>query len=877
MTKQDPVGQLRERFTRPLDDFHRRRVVFWHDADGSFEGIFERLAESGIEGPRKVRFARVAEGGMFKLKRDLNRTHAGDDFLIYTRFPKDLSASGLTDNWLADIELTSEHFQADLVSMLADEVGAEGPDAAEAIRAFKMFFNAADRRRRFKGLVPHAKCKQDVALGVIGATLGCSELTTECIVRMYVCELADGAAPLEELSKYGADGAMASFLARRTGYADDPASLGDLAAHLLLTALSSQLQEGALAGLESRISEPYGQFCLNIVHDWMADDATASTLYEVCRRVEELCSLPTRFSRFSASELASADVFPCINERILCDLFDSMANGADRADEAEGIVQRRCDLRWYGRVSHYFDALAAAVAARRFYRDHAQGFHYAVPKEVWKAYTDDWYRMDTAYRRFCKAVDACKKSAFDIPIGVDDGLEALSTWVENTYVNWFLAESNACWVNASEKAWMDAGYVEGPALQNRFYGERVVAGGSGFKKTMVIVSDALRYEVAVELAERIERETRGKAEIGSMQSVFPSITEFGMAALLPHRSMGYDWEDGSVLLDGEMHTGSIDERERALQARNPKGRCVQSKELFGAKRADRKAMVEGADVVYVYHDKIDAMGEGYQTEHMVVEACDEAIADVSSLVRIAVNDLGFNRVLITADHGFLYTRDPLQERDKVSSNEIDGRTVKIGRRYVISDELLADDPVFVRINLYDLEGDDYVGLAPRECIRIKRPGAGDNYVHGGVSLQECCVPVVEFRNGRTGSKGFEEARPAELSLLSTSRRVTSMQFNIDLYQQEPVGGKILPAEYELVMTDDSGNEVSDVRKAHASLVSADDTARVVHVRFALRAGRTYDAKAPYYLMCRNASNGSMAWKEEFRIEVAFVPMDDFGF
>lgn len=877
MAKQDPVGQLRERFSRPLDDFRKRRVVFWHDVDGSFEEAFEGLSESGIEGPRKVRFARVAEGGMFKLKRDLNRTHASDDYLVYTRFPKDLSASGLVGNWLADVELTSEHFQADLVSILVDEVGAEGPDATEAIRTFKTFFNAADRRRRFKDLVPHAKNRQDVAMGVMGAVLGCSELTTECIVRAYVCKLADGAAPLVELSKYGVDAAMASFLARRTGYVGDPASLDDLTAHLLLTALSIQLQEGALAGLESRISEQHGQFCLNIVHDWMADDATISTLYEVCRRVEEVCNLPERFSRFSASELVSADVFPCINERILGDLFDSMANGADRADEAEGIAQERRDLRWYGRVASYFDALVAAVSAQRFYRGHAQGFHYAVPKEVWSAYTGDWYRMDTAYRQFCKAVDACKKSASDLPIEVDDGLDALSTWMENTYVNWFLAESNSCWMSASERAWVDTGYVEGPALQDRFYDERVVAGGSGFKKTMVIISDALRYEVAAELVERLERETRGKAKLGSMQSVFPSITEFGMAALLPHRSMGYDWESGSVLLDGEMPTGSRDERERVLRARNPKGRCVQSRKLFGAKRADRKAMVEGADIVYVYHDKIDAMGEGYQTEHMVVEACDEAIADISSLVRIAVNDLGFNRVLITADHGFLYTRDPLQERDKVSGKDIDGGAVKIGRRYVISDELLPEDPIFVRINLHDLTGDDCVGLAPRECIRIKKPGAGDNYVHGGVALQECCVPVVEFRNGRTGSKGFEGTRPAELSLLSTSRSITSMQFNIDLYQKEPVGGKTLPAEYELVLTDDSGNEVSDVRKAHASLASPDDTARVVHVRFALRAGRTYDAKAPYYLVCRDASSGLMAWKEEFHIEVAFVPMDDFGF
>ncbi len=39
----------------------------------------------------------------------------------------------------------------------------------------------------------------------------------------------------------------------------------------------------------------------------------------------------------------------------------------------------------------------------------------------------------------------------------------------------------------------------------------------------------------------------------------------------------------------------------------------------------------------------------------VFPACDDAIAEIKNLVRIIVNEFGGTNILITADHGFLYT------------------------------------------------------------------------------------------------------------------------------------------------------------------------------------------------------------------------------
>ena len=878
MAQCDAIGQLKDCFSKQLGDFEKRRIIIWHDIDGSFEAEFDSLEPKELKGERTLHLAKAEEGSMFALKRALYRDSAGDDFLIYTREQKNLSAKALEGNWIADIELIAEHFQADFASMLMDDLGA-ADGAVEGIEVFKSFFNAQDRRQRFKKLMPAAQTKQDVALGVIGSVLGAEDLSTECLVRTYVISLSSDDSPLEKLGKYGADAAWGSFLTKRIGYEADLESLEGLAAHILITALSFQLPDGALDGLEGRISAPHGQFCLNIVHDWMDNEGTSDELFELCRRIENLCNLEQRFSQFTALALCEADIFPCINERIVVDLFTSMANGADRSDEASKVLQRRSDMRWHTRVTPYFDALEQAILIQQFHRQNVQGFHYAKPTDVWAKYTDPaggWWRMDSAYRNFCKAADAAQKSTYDLPIAMDDSMEALASWMERVYVNWFLSETNRCWIGAAESSWERFGHIEGIRRQRNFFDEYVISGAAGAKKTLVIISDALRYEVAAELAQRLEQDTRGSAKLDSMHSVFPSITEFGMAALLPHSSLSFSMDNGCVYANVDMPTVSRAQREAILRTRKPSARCIQSKDLFAAKRAVRKEMVGDADVVYVYHNKIDSVGEDYSTEHDVFEACDTAIDDIVALVKMATGDLAFSRILITADHGFLYTREPLDESGKVSGKDIAGSTLSLGRRYAISGDW-PGDALFIKMNMDDIDGGSYVGIAPRECIRIKKPGPGENYVHGGLSLQECCVPVIQFRNMRTGAKGYEESRPATLQMLSTSRRVTSLMFKVDLFQKDRVEGKVLPAEYEVCMVDPSGNEVSDVRKAHADMSNPDETARVCRIQLGLKAGRQYDPKKTYYLLCREKATGQIAWKEEYQIDIPFVPMDDFGF
>lgn len=252
----------------------------------------------------------------------------------------------------------------------------------------------------------------------------------------------------------------------------------------------------------------------------------------------------------------------------------------------------------------------------------------------------------------------------------------------------------------------------------------------------MIISDALRYEVGVELTEQLLRETKGSAKISSMQAVFPSVTKCGMAALLPHRELQLT-DDCAVLCDGESADGTAN-REKVLSKAHPGSIAITYRSLLPMKQAERREKVSGAGVVYIYHNAIDAVGNKAATEDQVFNACDQAILELKNLVRLIVNDMRGANILITADHGFLYSYKPLEENDKAEKSFIDGHIAELDRRYVLAEGTCTAEHMLM-IPMSHL-GSDLVGLTPMDYIRIKKQGGGMNYPHpavqtGGQPLQ----------------------------------------------------------------------------------------------------------------------------------------------
>lgn len=853
---------LGERFNAPLPEFYVRRIIFWKDEEREFEKELETL-----ELP-DVKLVRLTENNNFAVKKLLLKDDLTSNYLIYCPF----SYEKIQDNWLLDIELYSEEFRADFISMQMEELNIE-PSAPmrKTLKLYSRFLENKERVQKLRRMGGEYKTPLPLHIDIMSVLAGLNSGSVQNIIIEVLSEGLDkeNNRILENIQKFGSIEAFWQLVRKYTGYIEEEDKPLDLlAAHVLFTALSQTRNGFVLKGLERFVSETNQAYCYSLVHEWRsyAQKEKQERLFEICRFVEEKWQLSARFDRFEPEMLLSGDIFPCINESILKQLYREITDHVVRCDLIMKVCENRRTAGWYEHFSEYFNCLFFIGKMQLFYQKHAGGFHVVEPKKIWKLYTEEWYRMDAYYRRFHYAFGKALKNANDV---LEDHLKHSTEYVEALYQNWFLRELAACWTNSAADDLAALGYVSDIDKQRRFYRKYVAPLSSKNKWVFVVISDAFRYEVATELCERITRTIKGNAVLESMQSAFPSITKFGMAALLPGNSLSVK-DDMEVYVDGNP-TRTTKERDVVLNAEFKKSAAVRYKDILEMREEERKALLAEKEIIYIYHNVIDAIGDKTPTESKVFEACETAMEELMGILRLIVTKLNGTNVFITADHGFLYTYQPLSESDKLERRSFNGEVYELGRRYgLAAPDTQADLLIPVRMD-HEVGGIAMKGYTLRDTVRLKINGGGENYVHGGISLQEMTVPVIAFKKVRSTSKEYVELQNTQLKLLSESRKISNLLFNLEFYQKQPVGDKICPCTYTLYMADENGNVISDKQMVIADKSSENASERVFRVRFNLKSG-IYDKKTIYYLVIAD----DKSTKEiEFHIDIAFA--DDFGF
>ena len=874
------LSDMNRRFSAPLPEFYKRRIIFWYDEDREFE---DRL--DGIE-LNNAKLVILTGSNTFAVKKLLCEDDTSSNYLVYDprSFQKD------DDNWLINIQLYSEEFRADLNSIWMDEMGLPStPIIRKQVKNYRKFFSAKTRREAVAKLNKNITTAAQMHLAVVAAICGCSDAQPNSIIRTVLRSGLDlkTNTVYQSMVNFGAHNAFWVMVAQATGYKvnfdeveredglgrseGDDVSLGRLALHMLLTATTRTMHLDNLAGLDAFISVPHQAYCYDFVSEWLHGD-DVQQLYQVARYVEQEARLHNRFAKLAVEDLVDTECFPCINEVILTALMAEISDQIIKVETIKATVEKRRTMTWYEHVSCYYDGILQVANMQAFFLEHSAGFHTVEPHKVWKEYTTDYYKMDSYYRQFHLCFQRCLKASNPL---LDDLFKHVTEKVEGLYSVWFLGSLGQNWTMACEDNLAEYGRILEVPQQEDFYRSKVKNSDT---RVFVIVSDALRYEVAADLSEQLRRETQSKVELNSMQAIFPTVTKFGMAALLPHQKLDVT-EKGSGLLGvlADETPTDANYRDKILKAANPNSVALKYDDIIAMKSADRRGLVKGIDVVYIYHDKVDEAG--HTSDASVFPACDVAIAEIKNLVRIIVNEFSGTKIYITADHGFLYTYSLLKEDDKLDKTGFVSRVVEYGRRFAIMQKG-ADPDYLMPVKFLGGEA-QYDAYAPRENIRIKMNGGGLNFVHGGASLQEMVVPLIEYRYLRSDSKAYQrnrdkiDTKPVQVNLLSASRKISNMIFSLNFYQTEAVGGNREAATYLLYFVDSNGKQISDTCKIIADKTSDYGQERTFRCSFNLKS-QSYSNLDSYYLVIADETGLQAPTKEEFQIDIAFA-VDDFNF
>lgn len=835
-----------------------RKLVFWYDDKGEFAEDMDSIVLEN------AKIYRLEPDNQFYTKRFLEREDRTTNYLIYAPFPK----PDVKDNHLEDTLLYSKRFFADRASLLSVDLGIEEKYKPVIEKHIKFFANK-ERTQRFYDLEIENFNEENILVGMLASIFHTRTCSFEEVIRVILTEKVNsdevgreaglGRGDLEdnkflaEIEKYDLLPAFWKLCEQHFGYTDPKPNLEKLLVTMFVTATEREMSGEVPQSWKTFVSYKSG----NIIA--FLDNLSNSVLYrdrydELSAHVAAGLNLTTALSGYLPEDLVDCDTFIAIDQIIVKWIVERLTaedTGAklDRYD-IPTLCDKRSKMHFGRRTEKTYQLLSSAFRL-------IEAANYIAPegfKSIIDQYRKTDHLIDQEYRKFYYAFDALEETG---------AFETLRTLVENIYTNEYLAKLLPKW---------NEGIQEGNAmneipLQRNFYRRHV---SNSKERTVVIISDAMRYEVGQELFRRMQDDPKCTAKMDVQLSVLPSYTRLGMASLLPHNTLTMT-DDFRVLAD-DVLCDSLAGRQTVLQSHEPNGVCVQFDDIKNLKSMDLRNVFTGKQVVYIYHNQIDARGDKANTEDEVFVACEEAIQEIMSLITKINGSANTHHFIVTADHGFIYKRDKVTESDKIGG--VGGKSAFINRRFIVAKDPVVDEgveflPMSIILGNQDPKIVSYLSY-PVSSNVFKVAGGGQNFVHGGSSPQEMLVPVLDIKMER----GTVETRPAQIALVSMVQKITNLITTMDFIQSDPVSDTVKTATYKLYFISEDNEKISNENIYKADSRDPDATKRIFRMRFTFK-NKKYDKDKQYYLVAYDDTTGLESFRHPVIMDLAFA--DDFGF
>jgi len=846
----EQVQKTLEDLFAPEAGFTGRRIIFWYDEEGQFTGDIDQLILAN------AKLLKIGNNNAFQIKHQLERADLDSNYLIYSPLPKPPAR----ENWLIDIVKYSREFSTDKAVLIMRDFGVSEPALVNTFRKYLKFFDNRERYRKFASYNMEIYSPESVDTAVLAVLCRLPVADFEQVVRKILSgETEQQNKCLQAIIAFGDMNAFWLLVTRRYGYHFEEQDLSKLMLMFLVTHASYSLREKLPQNWQQLLSANKTESMIFV--DAFINHAGDSKYYEtLAAKGEEILKVKDYALKWDLEQYLYCHTFKAFDSAIIERLKQSLLEKVGEFDRYKKIINERRTSYWFKHYSNEYECLYYATellaAESRLGKELKSGSAH----ELYQRYTKEYYLVDYYYRKFYLNYDR---------IAEKELFAELADQVENCYKHWFLDELAVKWSEALESE-LASGYpIAAVSQQYRFFNENIEQHLRSDERVFVIVSDALRYEVGQELLTLLNGEIRGSAKMSTMQGAVPSTTNVGMAVLLPHRKLSIN-EHGDLYDDG-ISTQGTENRGKILAARSSDALAIQTERLFDLKKAEYRELLQGVKLVYIYHNAIDAVGDDSLTERQVFEATEKALRELLQLVRNLVHNVSATNIYITTDHGFIYSRSPLLESDKIS--KLKTEALAEGRRFILTDAE-ENPPGTLSIDMNYILGDDskLKAIVPKGVIRYKVPGAGANYVHGGAALQEIALPVIKFKYLR---KEEYRATKVNVKLTSISRKITNRITFLDFLQTDRVDEKKLPLKLKLYFADERGNRISNESIIIADSKAEEANERKYREKFTLKS-IAFDRATQYYLVLEDEDETIEKIYDKLAFTIDLLISDDFN-
>ncbi len=779
----DKIKEMLEyRFSLTTELPQKRHIIFWYDSKKEFKDLMNDLNLTDVKIIKLTKSVdkkgEAIYTNIFKTKYTLEVIDTESNYLIYSEYPR-VSDS---ENYLLDIEKYSEFFEADKSAMIVEELKLDRTNYrfGEIIREYSSFFANKERREKLIKLIenPESLDDEEFKLSILTTISGAKTVDILEILKNIILNRNK----LQDIEKWISLEFLFAEIKKK--FDIEVTSFEQFLKILMVTHFYCELQKKVHINLENyfkgRKNELY-IFTDSLLQNKQTSEIIRSEFYELAKDL----NIKNRIDELELDYSIKGTAFEYFDKVIIKDIVEIFNSEIIDYDKYKKYIEIRLDNSlWRDEYQHFYNVL---LAVNDFFRikDSLIIENREELREIFKDYTKNYFLIDKLYRDFYYSYDKIKNSEL-APL-----FDTLKSKIDKFYEIDYLEKLLALW---SSKVYER----EKLPQQRDFYKDNIVKADV---RTVVIISDALRYEVGYEISQKLRKEANVKEiKIEAMLTDLPSRTFLGMANLLPYKKeRDIDLVSAKVLIDGIDSQGT-ENREKILKTSCEESSAISFDNFYKLNRAKQEEFIKGKKVIYIYHDSIDAIGDKGKTENNTFNACKDAVENIVSLSKL-LSSLGVVNIYITSDHGFLYEKKEVEEYNKLELKNTKYKS--IGKRYTIYEKEVGEK------GCVTLKLDSLYGVFPEKNQRIKASGSGLQFVHGGASPQEMIIPLINYKSG-ANSKRISKV---QVRIRESIAKITSNLTKFSIYQIEAVNIKDKFIERDVSVALYDGNvRVSDEKK-----------------------------------------------------------------
>ena len=597
------LDEIENRINSIFSEDYNRQIIFWYDENQEFIEDIENIQLNN------AKLYVLKENNLIKTKYQIEFEDKESNYLIYAPFtqPND------NDNYLADLVHYAVPFSADKIEMIAQSLSIPS-EYNHLLKKYSAFWNAKSRVNAFENL-NISYTELNIIQAILAVLSNQKTLNFDYIVREVIINNSEENKIINNFEKFNILDDFWQLISKKFSYNDDTPSVSKFVRSLILNYTSGLYQGPTPKSWDEYLVEDKNNSSI-FIREFMKNEDYSNYYDEIAEILESKLKI-TSLGYTTIDSYVYCDSFKKFDENIIKHYVELLyENQVDLGSEFKNILEERKKTHFYRKYKSYYEVLRFANLFISLITEFKRT---DLPDDVdglIKIYANKWVYLDSYYRKFYYFYDKLDET---------ENFEDLRQLIENLYVNKFLSVINSKFTKKLVEKPISE--LEVPK-QWKFYKQNIPSSVRKHK-TAVIISDAFRYGCAVELFVELEKDPTRTPKIKPMISSIPSYTALGMASLLPNNEIFYEAEN--LLVDG-LNCRSTDERNAILNNYSNDVLAISYENVDKLTTEQFKERMKGINLVYIYHNKIDAIGDHVPSENEVFNAVQDTIEDLKNLI-----------------------------------------------------------------------------------------------------------------------------------------------------------------------------------------------------------------------------------------------------